>query len=287
MAMQTTEPVERFTAAFGIAHGALIWLLGGRRLGAAAMIAADLVVAALIVQASPRLRRADPAALRFLGIALPLLAFGVFYLQTGFVDVSSVHWHDAELATLQRYVLDRVPFIHAAPVRDWFILAYFSYDVFLVAGVLALLAPGDATSERSAGDAVRRICYALAGCYVIGLLFPALSPRYIDPQLQLAYLDQGTAVGRIAASLQNRGMVPGSSFPSAHLAAVTTLMWDLHRARRVLFWLCLPLAVSMAAGTVLFLYHYIPDVASGIFVGAVAVGVDRRSGAPAPDRATA
>jgi len=34
-----TEPAERFTAVFGIAHGALIWLLGGRRPAAAAMIA--------------------------------------------------------------------------------------------------------------------------------------------------------------------------------------------------------------------------------------------------------
>ena len=70
---------------------------------------------------------------------------------------------------------------------------------------------------------------------MIALLFPALSPRYVDPERQLAYLDQGTVVGRIAASLQHGGMVPGSSFPSAHLAAVTTLMWDLHRARRVAF----------------------------------------------------
>jgi len=287
MAMQRAEPVERFTAAFGIAHGALIWLLGGRRPGAAAMIAGDVLVAALIVQASPRLRRADRAALRFLGIALPLLAFGVFYLQTGLVDLSAVRWHDAELATLQRYVLDRVPVIHAAALRDWFILAYFSYDVFLVAGVLALFVPRDATAQHSAGDAVRRICYALACCFVIALLFPALSPRYVDPELQLAYLDQGTAVGRIAAALQSGGMVAGSSFPSAHLAAVTTLMWDLHRARRVLFWLCLPLVVSMAAGTVLFLYHYIPDVVSGIAVGAVAVGVDRWFRAPASERATA
>lgn len=283
--MQQVEPVERFTAGFGIAHGALIWLSGGRRPGGAVMIAGDVFIAALILLASPRLRRADPAALRFLGIALPLLAFGVFYRQTGLVDVSAVHWHDAELATLQRYVLDRVPVIHAAAVRDWFILAYFSYDVFLVAGVLALFLPGDATSQRSGGDAVRRICYALACCYLIGLLFPALSPRYVDPELQLAYLDQGTVVGRIAASLQSGGMVPGSSFPSAHLAAVTPLMWDLYRARRVLFWLCLPLVVSMAASTVLLLYHYIPDVVSGIAVGAVAVGVDRRFRAPAPDRA--
>jgi len=38
-------------------------------------------------------------------------------------------------------------------------------------------------------------------------------------------------------------MVPGTSFPSAHVAAMVVLMWDLR------------LAVSMTAGTVLLFFH--------------------------------
>ncbi len=272
--LEGTEPAERFTAVFGIAHGALIWLLGGRRPAAAAMIAGDLLCAALVLMALPRLRQARPAAVRFLAVALPLLVFYLFYLQTGLIDASAVHWRDTALAGLQERVVRRVPFIHSTAVRDWFIFAYFAYDPFLAAGALALFVPGNAASQRNAGDAVRRMCYALACCFVVGLLYPALSPRYVTPQLQLEYLGHGT-LARFAALSQQSAMVPGNSFPSAHLAATTALMWDLHAARRAVFWLFLPLVLSMAAGTVLFQYHYVPDVVAGIVVGGAAVALDR------------
>jgi len=51
-------------------------------------------------------------------------------------------------------------------------------------------------------------------------------------------------------------------------------MWDLWAARRGLFWLLLPLVASMTAGTVLFLFHYVPDVIAAVVVAVAAVVVD-------------
>jgi len=120
---------------------------------------------------------------------------------------------------------------------------------------------------------VRRLCYTLAGCFVIGLSYPAMSPRYVTPELQLRYLGSGL-FSRLAILAGRGAMVPGTSFPSAHVAAVVTLMWDLWAARRGLFWLLLPLVASMTAGTVLFLFHYVPDVIAAVVVAVAAVVVD-------------
>jgi len=151
-------------------------------------------------------------------------------------------------------------------------------EEILIAGTVALFVPGTMASQRRASDAVRRLCYALAGCFVIGLLYPAMSPRYVTPELQLRYLGSGF-FSRLAILAGRSAMVPGTSFPSAHVAAVVTLMWDLWAAgrgaaRRGLFWLFLPLVASMTAGTVLFLFHYVPDVIAAVEVGVATVVVD-------------
>lgn len=268
-----TERGERFTAAFGVLYGSGIWLTGGHRASAAMAIAGDLGLAALTLAVFPRLRQSHTAVTRFFGVGLPLLVFYVLYLQSGLVDMAAVHWRDAALAGLQERLLPSVPFVHTTVVREWFVFAYFSYGPMLVVGITALFVPATPARERNACDAVRRICYAFALCYVVALLYPALSPRFLTPALQLRYLGDGV-LSRFAAVAQG-AMVPGSSFPSAHIAASTVLMWDLWFARRALFWLLVPLGASMTAGTVLYLYHYVPDVVAGILAGVAAVAFDR------------
>lgn len=264
--------LERFTAAFALPYGVGIWLTGGHRPAAALAIAGDAALAATVLAVLPRLRQTANVVARYFGVALPLAAFYALYLQSGLVDVSAVHWRDADLLRLQQLVLPSVPLIRSVAVRGWFVAAYFVYPVMLPLGVLALLLPWSPAHQDRAGDAVRRICYSFAGCYVLALLLPALSPRFFTPELQRLYLGDGL-VSELGAVAQG-AMVVGSSFPSAHLAATTTLLWDIWYARRPLFWILVPICLSMTAGTVLFLYHYVPDVIAGIAVGAAAVAVD-------------
>jgi hypothetical protein len=263
---------ERFTAGFAVLLGILI-ALQARTVASAAALLGDGLFALFLVRGVPRLRHLRSPVARFFGVALPLAGFYPLYLQTGLLDPALVHWHDATLARLQGYVLPRVPYLPWSPIREWFVFAYLCYEPILIAGTVALFVPGTAAAERRAGDAVRRLCYTLAGCFVIGLLYPAMSPRYVTPALQLRYLGSGL-FSRLAILAGRGGMVPGTSFPSAHVAAVVTLMWDLWAARRGLFWLLLPLVASMTAGTVLFLFHYVPDVIAAVAVGVGAVVID-------------
>jgi hypothetical protein len=233
----------------------------------------DVAYAMLVLRGAPRWRGARSAVIRYLGVTLPLAGFYALYIQTGLLDPDRIHWHDAALAAFQGRLLPRVPYLPAA-AREWFVMSYLSYEPVLIAGTAAIFAPGSPGSERRAADAVRRLCYALALCFVVGLAYPAMSPRYVTPALQLGYLGTGV-FSRLAMWAGRHAMVPGTSFPSAHVAAVVVLMWDLWAARRGLFWIFLPLTASMTAATVLFLFHYVPDVMAAIVVGVVTVVFDR------------
>ena len=271
---------ERLTAGFAPLYGAAVWLFGGHRPAAALALLGDLALAGLALWLLPRMRSSASGVVKFFGVALPVGFFYLLYLQSGLVDVALIHWKDAELLRVQQLVLASVPAVSSAALRAWFEVAYFLYPVMLPLGIAALLVPCSPQHDARAATAVRRIVVAFAFCYVVALLYPALSPRFVDPERQLQLLGSG-AIGRFGARFQV-GMVPGSSFPSAHLAATTTLLWDLYQARRRLFWALVPVCLSMTVGTVLFLYHYVPDVIAGMVVGLGAVALDARASSRVP-----
>jgi PAP2 superfamily len=264
---------ERFTAGFTILLGAFI-ALQARTTAATAAVAGDGVFAVFLLVGTPRLRHAHGAVVRYLGVGLPLAGFYFLYLQTGLLDPARTRWHDATLLGLQSRVLPHVPYVPWPPLREWLAFSYLAYEPILCTGTAAIFAPGSQGSQRHAGDAVRRLCYTLACCFVIGLAYPAMSPRYVTPELQVRHLGSGF-FSRMAVLAGRDAMVPGTSFPSAHVAAVVVLMWDLWAVRRGVFWIFLPLAVSMTAGTVLLFFHYVPDVVGAVVVGAGAIAFDR------------
>jgi membrane-associated phospholipid phosphatase len=68
-----------------------------------------------------------------------------------------------------------------------------------------------------------------------------------------------------------------SAFPSLHCSiAVLTLFyaWRFGDAlfpvrRRLYFWLCLPLVVSLWLSTIYLRHHWVPDIAAGLLLGLV------------------
>ncbi len=266
---------ERLTAVFALPWGVAVWLVLGHRHAAALALLLDAAMVPVALVLLPRMRRSANPVARYFGVALPLGLFYALYMQTGIVDVAAVHWRDAELLRMQELVLPRVPAISSVPVRDGFIAAYFAYPVVLPLGILALLLPWSPDHMLRAERAVVRILYSFVVCYIIALAYPTLSPRFVMPALQRALLGD-TAVGHLGLAVQGGAMVLGSSFPSAHLSATTTLLWDIWHARRRLFWALLPVCVCMSAGTVLFLYHYVPDVVAGVAVGLLAIATETR-----------
>src|SRR5260370_13115476 len=63
------------------------------------------------------------------------------------------------------------------------------------------------------------------------------------------------------------GGVPGVAFPSQHVAGVMAALWGAWRPRRWLFWVFLPLVLSMCVSTVYVRNHYVADVFGGMVTG--------------------
>jgi hypothetical protein len=78
-----SDPIDRFTALFGIGFGILVWLRAGAGGAQALVPIGNLVLAGLALSLLPRLRNHPTPWAGYLGGALPLLIFYVFYLEAG------------------------------------------------------------------------------------------------------------------------------------------------------------------------------------------------------------
>ena len=102
--------------------------------------------------------------------------------------------------------------------------------------------------------------------YAMAVLLPIESPYYSLASLQTKVLGGGGPTALIEL-IERFGRVHGAAFPSAHVAGSMVAICASWHYRRWLFWICLPLFVSMCVATVYGRYHYIADVLAGIAVG--------------------
>jgi len=148
-------------------------------------------------------------------------------------------------------------------LNDFMQFAYMTYFLYLV------LLPAILYSQRE------RLAYwtvmvstaiAQYTVYVIAVLLPVESPYHAFSWLQTKPLTGGGFTATINL-IERFGRVHGAAFPSAHVAGSMVAILASWRYRRWLFWICLPLFVSMCVSTVYGRYHYVADVFAGIAVG--------------------
>ena len=111
------------------------------------------------------------------------------------------------------------------------------------------------------------IALALYGTYIIFILLPAHSPRFVF------YTDVNLEGGWIAQAINRfliRASYPGGAFPSGHAAvsiAICIFMWRYARiwAVPIIFVTLLLLLATVYSG-----YHYVVDIIAGFLYGAAA-----------------
>jgi membrane-associated phospholipid phosphatase len=256
---------EWFTAAYGVAFGALVWML--RRRGEAAWpLGVNLAVAALVLAALPRLRTRASAVARYFGVGLPLLAFYLYYREVAVVlSMPGIEWHDRTFVALERSLWTAAIALPRWAVA-WLAGAYHAYVPLLVAATIAALGAGDAAGSARMRRMVAAVCLSWAVCDLVFVLYPVMGPRFVFPDLQWSRMGSG-ALARFARAYQEQGMLRGGAFPSAHVAGTVAVMAPLWCWRRTLFWALSPIAAGLVAGAVVFGYHYVSDVVVGAGVG--------------------
>lgn len=265
---EDSSATERFTAMFGVAVAAAVISFNGLALGLA-VLAVNLCAAALALCVLPAVRGRSSAATRFIGHALPLLIFFLFYKECGLIlSRPGVKWRDASLERPERALQEIFPEIPAG-AGELLSASYMSYVPFLVTAAV-LVFRGDAGSPGLEA-LVRRISIAWALCFTAFVVFPVLGPRFVDAPAQEALLGDGP-FGAMALFNQRYGMLHGGAFPSAHVAASVIALGALSFRQRLSF---LPLVLAIFVSVVALRYHYRIDVVAGIAVGVGVIALDR------------
>ena len=71
----------------------------------------------------------------------------------------------------------------------------------------------------------------------------------------------------LVRSIQAKGSIHGGCFPSSHVAAAFAVLFSARRYEKTIFWILLPIVLSLAVSIVYTRYHYAVDSVAGAMVG--------------------
>jgi len=247
---------------------AVLALAGGSRAGlelAAAHAAGAAVVVLLARRPLP-----DGAVLRFLRIALPLVAIPVLYTELrvldqllfhGYFDATVQGWEHALFGTELSVAAARaLPYEWLSEILH---AGYFSYYLVVpAAAVGAYLAGGDRGLERL----TLTVSLAFFVCYLCFAVFPVAGPRYLFPPLE-GPPARGPVYALVHLVIEG-GSSKGTAFPSSHVAASVSALLGTWRDARRTFWILLLPVTALVIGTVYGRFHYGVDALCGLIVAA-------------------
>lgn len=162
-------------------------------------------------------------------------------------------------------------FVHPL-ATDFFFAAYATY--YFLPLVLGGLLWGRDPAEG------RRYIFTLTFCFYVSyagyFTIPALGPRFALATEQSVSLETTPVSASIARSINELEHTKLDVFPSGHtMIAAAVLIVAFRRMRRV-FWVFLPITVSLMIATVYCRYHYVVDVLAGLLLAFLTVPLGDR-----------
>ena len=225
-------------------------------------------------------------SLRLVPVAL---TYGYLFLATDSLQfLIFAGFQDQLIVDLEQMVLGFQPAVwlerFARPaVTEWMMFAYMFYFVMypLLCSVI-YFKHGEPEMEHF----LFTLGLTNVLCDLCFILLPIGGPLTGMPD-QFAVPLEGGFFTRLGELVRSNLQFPGGSLPSPHCAAAT-IMWAMAwRYHRRLFWLLLPLVISLYISTVFGRYHYLSDAVTGILTALlvlpVARWIERRIGNQCPD----
>lgn len=274
--------VAGFGASFVWAKGPILWAGG---------ILSALVIIALLSRV-PAILRGQPGAWREVATAarvaardwgpftIIMWAFESMETYTGAIRKTGI---DDALYRLDVRLFGVEPTVwagrfHHPLLTDWMSLGYGLYFVLPMAVAAALSLRGRRRDLRELSTAV---ILQMGLGFLLFLLFPAGPPRFYPPLLagvfQPEHLRSWTGLYEMQQSVFDAvdPLRVRSAFPSLHCSiGLLTLFYSWRfgdalfpRRRRLYFWICLPLVVSLWLSTIYLRHHWVPDIAAGLALG--------------------
>lgn len=210
------------------------------------------------------------------GISYQLIQPAVMGLHDGTIDMT--------LMDIDRYLfLGKDPVLLIEEISfplltDWLAFTYSLY--FVLPGGMALLL--HFTDRR---DDYRLFMLAMVISFYLGyisyILLPAVGPRYTIQDSFQSDLKGIVIWDQVKAMFNDMESINRDCFPSLHTAQAIIPLFFAYRFKgllgkgRLLFWLLLPIVVSICISTVYLRYHWVVDVIAGMVLAVVSITIGK------------
>lgn len=207
-----------------------------------------------------------------------LLIFSGYAWMAALFRGHDVHDFDEQFAAIDRALffgrdpLELLEQLISRPLSEWLALAYSAYAVLIPLVLGAVLLRGGDAAVREASFTVG---ISLLLAYVSYALLPVKGPvlsREFSVSLEIY------AVAAVKEAMMDATRVTYDCFPSMHTCTTLLLSRLAWRHVRGLFWLTLPVVVSIPFACVYLRYHYVVDVLAGVALAAAMIAADVRWG---------
>lgn len=164
-------------------------------------------------------------------------------------------------------------------LTDWLSFAYMNYFWITVMLVLYMYYKGEEREFRTV-MLTMMLCYY--GGYLLYIIFPAAPPRLALADLYTINIFKGTSlISDSARAVVNISSASArGAFPSLHCTITFLTLGMAWRFHKGLFWVFLPIGISLIVATVYLRHHYIVDIYAGLFLCAgvwvITPGIDQR-----------
>lgn len=203
-------------------------------------------------------------------LVIGLFSF-VFQVVGPLQHILFANWLDAYLISIENYLYGSelsllLQQITHPVLTEWMMFAYVIYVPLIPAvALICYFSAGKIAAESYL------LTFALTNalCYFGFILFPVATPLFYMPEAYHVPLDGWvfTWCGEWIRATQH---YPGGGLPSPHTAASTVMLLYLYRYKRSIFYIVLPIVLSIYIATVYGRYHYIWDAILGILTAFVA-----------------
>jgi membrane-associated phospholipid phosphatase len=178
-------------------------------------------------------------------------------LVDGWMDEVLIGWDEVIWGAETTLLLEKIT---TPLLTEWMMFAYVIYVPFLpVVAIICYRAGG----HRAVYDYLLHLSLANLVCYTGFVLFPVANPMIYYPEVYSVPLD-GWFFTWCGEWMRSNLHYPGGSLPSPHCAAATVMIFMLYRYNRKLFFIALPVVLTLYVSTVYGRYHYVWDGIAGI-----------------------
>lgn len=273
---ESLRPVDLLLTVYLASLTLILLIFGKGNFSFSSLIYLNFIFILGLIAFSSLREKLNSGFLHFCLAIFPLIASIYLYKESGrMVHIFNPGWYDNLIINFETNVFSVLPNFWLekffSPVATEILM--FAYFIYLPMIPFLCIYFYFKVNPQALDQFLLPLILAYSICFLGFFIFPAASPRFVlDGGKEL----QGFIFRKIMLYIEGNGQFQGGSFPSAHCAAGTVMIFLSYRFDKKLFAFVLPIILLFFLATVYGRYHYFSDVIAGILIGVVSVSVSKK-----------